>query len=74
MSRYRTSGRRRLITARWAGQCTECRLTVERGRTAVYDPARKTVAHPGCVPVVGTGIGDRTDLDYEDQCAAACGL
>jgi hypothetical protein len=72
------------IVARYRGKC-QCGAGIQRGAVIQYDRGRKAVtACARCDPrQAAQGPTDRatdpagydaSDMAYEDQCAAACGL
>lgn len=61
---------RKRMTARYAGRC-DCGSAVHAGEMMTFErPRRAIVACPRC----HGDTADASDVAYEDQCAAACGL
>ena len=66
---------RRPMQARYAGQC-RCGAHFEKGCRIIYDTwSRSVVACPTCGSTRQSepDLARQSDMDYEDQCAAACG-
>ena len=59
------------LTARYPGQCV-CGCGVSRGDSIEYDRRRRQII--GCRHCRNHAAPDRTDIDYEDSCSAACGF
>ena len=76
MTEYKT------IRIKYAGKCSSCGGTIERGALALWNSATRSIAHNSdsvaCAARLkknpDAGLASSFDRAYEDQCADACGL
>jgi PHP family Zn ribbon phosphoesterase len=67
----------RTIIAKYACKCDECGQSIRKGDLVVWSKAERLTVHSRCAEARGPSnvhVPDFTDIAYEDQCQAACGL
>ena len=70
------------IRVKYASKCSSCGRAIERGSLAIWHRATRSISHPSdsvaCAAAMkknpDSSPAPSFDRDYEDQCAAACGL
>ena len=61
------------MIAKFAGRC-DCGQKFAKGEPVLWDRARRRIAGcPRCMARAEADLARRFDMDYEDQCASACG-
>ena len=65
---------RKTIIAKYDGKCCRCDGPIKRGDEVIFE-GKGRVVHPDCVQeAVSQEDYPCSDMGYEDQCAARCGL
>ena len=69
----------RQIRVKYAGKCSCCGGTIARGSLANWDASSRSLSHDSesvacAARMKAAWRPDASDMAYEDQCSAACGL
>lgn len=65
---------RKTIVAKYPGMCSRCGKPIKPGETVTYE-RRGRIVHPDCQQeAISQEDYPCSDMGYEDQCAARCGL
>ena len=63
----------RNIISKYKGRCAKCGKATQRGELITWI-ARGVVMHPECASIDERHCITDIDMQYEDDCARACGL